>query len=209
VLHLPHDPLVLLVGLVGGLRHDAVEARSFEAREPVLCHVRVVGHRGEVHAPEIAAEHGLENPPSLGERLPGEVAVIEGQEVEGHEAGRRLLGQPADPRRSRVEALLKRIEAEPGIGDHHDLPVHDASLRQRDAQQLHELREVARERPVVPRPELELVAVAEHDAPEPVPLGLVEETVGSRHRVHRPGEHGLHRRHDGELHGWDRTNDQN
>ncbi len=45
VLHLPHHPLVLQVGLVGRLGHHAVEPGALEAREPVLGDVGVVGHR--------------------------------------------------------------------------------------------------------------------------------------------------------------------
>ena len=74
-----------------------------------------------------------------------------------------------------MEALLQGVEVEPVLGDDHDLAVDHAPLGQRALQQVDQLGEVAGERPVVARPELELVAVAEHDAAEAVPLRLVEQ----------------------------------
>ena len=97
VLHLRHHALVLLVGLVGGLGHHAVEPGALEADEPVLRDVRIVGHRREVHPIAVLAERLLEEPAPLGERLAGEITIVEGEQVEGHEAGRRLLRQHPHP----------------------------------------------------------------------------------------------------------------
>ena len=45
------------------------------------------------------------------------------------------------------------------------------------------LGEVAGQRPVVAAAQLDLVAVAEHQAAEPVPLGLEQQPAGPRHLV--------------------------
>ena len=62
------------------------------------------------------------------------------------------------------------------------------------------LREVAGQGPVVAAAELDLVAVAEHDAAEAVPLRLVEQPGVARHLVDRLGQHGPDGRHHGQAH---------
>ena len=78
-----------------------------------------------------------------------------------------------DPARGRVDALREQVEVEPVVGRDHDLAVDDRTVGQRGAQRLDELREVAGQRLLVAAAELDVVAVAEHDAAEAVPLRLV------------------------------------
>ena len=107
---------------------------------------------------------------ALGERSLGVVVVAERQEVEGDEAGRRLAGQPLDPAGRRVDALLQHLELEPVADDDHDLAVDDAPFGQVGLDRLDDLGEVAGHRLLVARADLDLVAVAEDDRAEAVPL---------------------------------------
>ena len=73
----------------------------------------------------------------------------------------------------------RRVEVEPvpvAVG-HDDLAVDDAPLGERVEQHRDQLREVAVERALVAAGQLDLVAVAEHDAAEAVPLRLVQQAV--------------------------------
>ena len=80
-----------------------------------------------------------------------------------------------DPLQQRVEVQAAAV----AVG-HHDLTVDDAPVGQSLEEWLEELGEVAVERPLVAAGELDLVAVAEHDAPEAVPLRLVQPPVAGR-----------------------------
>ena len=84
--------------------------------------------------------------------------------------GRRLLGEHVDPRLGRVDPLLEHLELQPVADRHEHLAVEHAPLRQLPLDRLDQLGEVARQRLGVAAGQLHLVAVAEHDAPEPVPL---------------------------------------
>ena len=89
--------------------------------------------------------------------------------------GRGLLGQQVDPRlrRGGCAAAAPRSRSRSPPGDD-DLAVDDALLGQVRLDRLDDLGEVAGQRPLVAAAELDLVAVAEDDAAEAVPLGLVE-----------------------------------
>ena len=60
------------------------------------------------------AQRLLQRGPPLLERLPGQVLVAEREQVEGDERRRGRLGQQRDPGRGRVDALLQRLEVQPG-----------------------------------------------------------------------------------------------
>ena len=64
-------------------------------------------------------------------------------------------------------------KSSPAVGGDDDLAVEDAALGQLGLHRLDELGEVAGHRPLVAAAELDLVAVAEDDAAEAVPLRLV------------------------------------
>ena len=69
------------------------------------------------------------------------------------------------------------VEVEAALGGDHDLAVDHALLRELRADRLDQLGEVPRERLLVPAPDLDVVAVAEHDGAKAVPLRLVEEVA--------------------------------
>ena len=82
------------------------------------------------------------------------------------------LGQPADPALRGVKARLHRVEVEHAVAGDHDLAVERGVGREPLAERP-ELREVAQQRPAVPRPERELAAVVLQHPAKAVPLRLV------------------------------------
>ena len=127
------------------------------------------------HGPSSDAEGLLEGSAALGERPLDVGLVAEREQVEGDETGGRLLRQLLDPRRGRVDPLLQRLELQLGPGRHEQLAVEHHPLGQLSADCLDDLGEVAGQRFRVAAGELDLVAVAEHQAPKPVPLRLEAE----------------------------------
>ena len=152
--------------------------------------------RREVHG-RPGADGLVEQPSPLAERAIAEVRVAEGEQIEGEHVGRRLRGQPVHPRGGGVDALLEGVEVEPG-GPARPARVDDAALG-RAAPARWQLGEVARQGPLVAAAQLHLVAVAEHDAAEAVPLGLVEPAVASGRR-RPPWPASGDRRHHGQAH---------
>ena len=122
--------------------------------------------------------------------------VALGQQVEGDEARRRLLGEHADPRLGGVDALAERVEVLPSLlVEQHDLAVeHVAAVREL------ELGEVARERAPVARLQVHVAAVHERDRAEAVPLRLVAPAVPAGKRLRGAGELGQQRRCERERH---------
>ncbi len=75
-------------------------------------------------------EHTFQGLPAFDQRFLGEVRVVDGEQVEGNEAGRGLLGQQRHPAGGGVDALLEGLEVECvacGVGDD-DLTVDDGPL---------------------------------------------------------------------------------
>ena len=89
-----------------------------------------------------------------------------------------------------MEARLHRVEVELAVARDHDLAVERRVRRQELADRA-QLREVAQQRPPVPRPERELAAVVLEHAAEPVPFRLVPPAALRRELR---DELGLHRR---------------
>ncbi len=144
-----------------------------------------------------------------------EVVVVEREQVEDDEARGRLLRQHRHARLGRVDALAERVEvqvrgARPVARPcQHDLAVDHAPGRERLAGGLDDLREVALHRAAVARVDAHVVAVAEDERPEAVPLGLVDppRPVGGLvgHGGDRPREHGQDRRLQRQRHGGETT----
>jgi hypothetical protein len=84
VLHLEHHALVRLVGGVGALRHDAVEAGPLEAPKPVLRRGVVGGRRRDVHRRLDRREHLLQSGAPLRERCFAVAAGSLREQVEEH-----------------------------------------------------------------------------------------------------------------------------
>ena len=116
---------------------------------------------------------------ALGEWPRAVVLVAAGQDVEGDEASRGLFSQPVHPAGGGVNALLQHLEFQP-LADHdHDFAVDDAPFGQVRFDCLDDLGEVAGHRQRVAGADLHLVAVAENNRSEAVPLGLeAQRTVG-------------------------------
>ena len=81
-----------------------------------------------------------------------------------------------------------------------DLAVEDAPLGQCGPERVGQLREVAVERLQVARLGVDLVAVAEDERPEAVPLGLEQPAVVRRQVVGGLGQHRFERRFERECH---------
>ncbi len=144
----------------------------------------------------------VEEPPSLAEGLAAEVPVVEGQQVEGHEVRGRRLGQHRHAGLGRVDALAEQIEVETLGPGHDQLAVDDAAVGKVCPQRCRHLGEVPGERLLVAAPELDLVAVAEHDAAKSVPLRLEHEgaVVAVWQGMDGLGQHRLHGWHHGQIH---------
>src|SRR4051794_363525 len=98
-----------------------------------------------------------------------------------------------------METAHQRGEVEPLGPDEDELAVEHDAIGLEGADTVDDLREVARQRSIVPAAEVDRPAVAEHEAPEAVPLGLVE-VVAPRQLAGQPGEHRLERRFDRKRH---------
>src|ERR687887_1760028 len=88
-----------------------------------------------------------------------------------------------------MEAQLHRVEVEHSVAGDHDLAV-DGGVGREEVAERSQLGEVAEQRPAVPRPERELVAVVLQDAAEAVPLRLelpvaALRQLGDELRLHR------------------------
>src|SRR3954471_15114949 len=99
-----------------------------------------------------------------------------------------------DPEQERLEGKLP-------VRRDHDLAIDDATLRQARLQRVGELGKVAIERLEVTTLDQDLVAVAEDDRPEAVPLRLEQPAVALRNAVAHLGEHRLERWIERKLHG--------
>ena len=94
-------------------------------------------------------------------------------------------------------AQLQGVEVEAVRRRDHELAVEHDLIGKLREERLPQLREVAQERLLVAALEVELVAVAEHDAAEAVPLRLVREVGRAGHVTGKLGQHGFERRIDG------------
>ena len=99
-----------------------------------------------------------------------------------------------------MDAELEGLEVEPARGGDHDLAVEHAPLGQRRPQGVGQLGKVPGQGLLVAAADHHLVAVAEHDPPEPVPLGLVHHPAGGRQLPGQLGQHRLDGGHDGQVH---------
>ena len=130
MLDLDQRALVGRVRVAESLGDDAVEAGAFELGEPVVGRRQRRSSTGTgtpaARRPRVAASASM----TLTERTIEQCVVVECQQVEGDERGRRLGGQPAHPRLGRVDALQQRVEVETTVvvGRDDDLAVDDAAM---------------------------------------------------------------------------------
>src|SRR3954451_9295087 len=175
------------------LRDDAVEACGLQRLQPVAGLRWVVAHRREVDP----LRDLLELLAALLDRLVVDRLALPEQEVERDERRGDLGRELAHPALGRVEAHLHRVEVELALPGDDDLPVEGRVRRQQFAD-LPKLREVAKQRAAVPRPQGQLAAVVLQDPPEPVPLRLVAPTALLRHVGDELGLHGR----EGNVRSW-------
>src|SRR5689334_16738877 len=101
-----------------------------------------------------------------------------------------------------MEPQLQLLELEPAVSRDDDLSVEHTALRQLRAERDDELGKIAIERLEIAALREDVVAVAEHERAEAVPLRLVDPSRPFRELVTRRGEHRLERRLEREaVHG--------
>jgi hypothetical protein len=93
-----------------------VQTGALELLEPAPRGVQAAGDRGDVDRRTSVGQHPLQLLPPLGQRTLAQVDVAEGEQVEGDEAGRGLLGQQPHPAIGRVDARPERLEVQPVAG---------------------------------------------------------------------------------------------
>jgi hypothetical protein len=130
---------------------------------------------------------------SLAERPLAKVVRSERQQVESDVAAGRLEPQPLHARGGWMQASEQRREVEAAACRHHDLAVEHRVGRRQVEQGLDQLREVARERPVVATAQIHTARRPERQAAKAIPLRLVREAV-DRQLAGEPSEHRRHGR---------------
>ena len=100
-----------------------------------------------------------------------------------------------------MQAEREEVEVECAVVGDDDLAVEDAALGELGAERVEEVGEVAIEWLGVAALEVDVVAVAEDESAEAVPLGLEAPVAGGGDGVDALGEHGEERRREGERHG--------
>ena len=167
------------------LPDHAVEAERFELRHP-RPGVADVARRRRDPEPRQRLDPLT---PLLQRQLPHRLAFPD-QDVEDDVVGRDLRRKLPDPRLGRMEPRLHRVEVERTVSRDHDLAVQRRVRRQQVAERP-QLREIAQERPFLPRPERQLAAGVLEHSPKAVPFRLVLPAVALGQL---PDELRLHRR---------------
>ena len=187
VLDLEHRPLAGLVRRVEPLGDDAVEPGALEPLEPVRRRWRDRAWPGS-GGPAAWPRRG--RPRAVRGARPAGTARRSSSPSASRSHATKLagdcLGEHPDPRGGRVDAQQERLEVERAVTRDDDLAVEHAALRERRPQRRGQLREVAVERLEVARLRVDLVAVAEDEGAEAVPLGLEQPAVVARQRIGRP-----------------------
>ena len=194
VLDLGPQALAGHIRRVPGLGDDAVQARPLELVEPLGGHRRRARVGRQMDRRPGAREQRLQTHPPPVQRLFAQVFTLERDHVESHEPGGRALGQRADPRLGRVDALLKGVEVEAGGTGHDDLAVQDHLPDPKRTRRLDQLREVARHVTLAPADQRHSAFLEMDQCPEAVPFGLVLPLLSVGHLTgwQRRRQHRLH-----------------
>ena len=99
-----------------------------------------------------------------------------------------------------MKAKLQRLEVQTAVLRDHDLAVEHAPLGKLRLERLDQLREIPVERLLISALDEQLVAVAENERAEPIPLGLVDPSFARRKVADAVREHRKDGRIDGKLH---------
>ena len=201
VLHLQHRALAGVVAVGERLGDDAVEARALEAREPVGRDVAIACRGRDVERRRAPLDHASRarravraNGTSSSESSPS--ARRSNATYDAGISTASLL----HARLGRMLTQLQRVEVEAAFVGDDELAVEHDPVGELFEQRLAQLGEVAQQRLLVARLEIEVVAVAEHDAAEAVPLRLVADVARRRQLTRELGEHRLERRTHGKGH---------
>src|SRR5690349_5138407 len=97
-------------------------------------------------------------------------------------------------------AQLQRVEVEAFVAPDHELTVEHATVRELRQHRLAQLGEVAQQRLRIAALQVQLVAVAEHDATEAVPLRFVQQFAFGRQLTRELREHRVDGRRDRQRH---------
>ncbi len=185
------------------LGDQAVE-RAARGREPALGLAGRERHRRErdpAPAVELPVRELFERGSPLGERTfdPGATRGVD-EQIEHDVERRRLRRELPDAALGRMDALEQRVERDRGAGRHDELAVEHEATRVEGPEVLDHLGEVALQRLARLRLQLDVVAVAEGETAEAVPLGLVLPLAGDRQRGHGARLHRRERRMDRKRH---------
>src|ERR1019366_467397 len=131
-------------------------------------------------------------------RLAAEIAVAEAKEVPEDNRAGALLREHLHARGRWVESKLERLEIEAPVVCDDELAIEHAALGEHGPKRRFELREIAIERLLIPALDRQLVAIAEHEGPKPVPFGLVHPPLALRKRADPLGEHRQQGRRNGQ-----------
>ena len=144
-----------------------------------------------------AREDLFEAGAAVGEGMGAEVFFVEGEEVEKDYGRGGLGGEEVDAAGGGVDALGEGVEVEAVRACDDDFAVEDAAWGELGEEGGAEFGEVAVEGLAVARLEEEVVAIAEDEGAEAVPLGFEEPVAFRGKGVDALGEHGEDR-------GWER-----
>src|SRR5690606_24238244 len=96
-----------------------------------------------------------------------------GEDVEGHEHGRRFTRQLAHPALGRMQAKLQSVERDRAGRDDQQLAVEDELAGFQPGEHGFDFREVSTQWLARFRPELDIIAGADGNAAKAIPLGLI------------------------------------
>jgi hypothetical protein len=162
-----------VIRLAEALGHDAVEAEDAELLEPLRGQLAV--HRGGREMNELVLHGGEELVQlfaAILDRQLRKVLRLQREQVEDVVVGRVLLREFFDPRLRGMDALQQVVEREPSFDRHDDLAVEHELFLLQCARRVGDFGKVARQRLAGLRLNVDVVAVAEDDGAEAVPLRL-------------------------------------
>src|SRR5215471_7623906 len=143
MLHLDHRALARQVSAGLQLCNDTVQARAFEAREPVERNRSIARCGCEVHRGLCSDEQLFEGSTAHRLRRSHERAPGDFQRIEGDERSWCLFCELFNARYRRMQSQLQGVEIEPACRRYYDLAVQHTVLGQSIKQSFVQLREIA------------------------------------------------------------------
>ncbi len=166
---------------VEALGDNAVEPMGGAAADPALRGGKVGSRRRKMNASlargrfEIGSREFLERHATGGERLGGKRLPFFGQkEIEDEIGAGRLLGEFPDAAFRGMDSLEERVEVEAAMRADDDFAIEHELARGQAAKGFDQFREISPERLAGFGLQHDLIAVAEGETAEAVPLGLIQ-----------------------------------